>query len=163
MENPYQPGAYSGSYPTATGQVSAGVIRALNGTRPWVRLCSILGFIGAGFMIIAGLIMIAGGAIGGMSRSAPAGLGWFQTIGGIFYIVLSLMYLFPALKLWKYGTAILSLMSSQSAVDLERALEEQRGFWKFVGIMVVISMSMMVLGIVVAMIAGAASAAALSR
>ncbi|MCW1920936.1 DUF5362 family protein [Luteolibacter arcticus] len=163
MDNPYQTGAYGSTYPTATGQVSPGVIQALNGTKPWVRLCSVMGFVFAGFMILAGLMMIAGGAIGGMSRSAAAGLGWIQTVVGLFYIAMSLMYLFPAVKLWKYGTSILRLMSTRSAADLEQALEEQRGFWKFVGIVLLISLGLMLVGFVLVIIAGVASAAALSK
>lgn len=163
MDNPYQTGDYRSSYPTATSQVSPGIIQALAGTKPWVRLCSVMGFIGAGFMIIGGLMMMAGGAIGGMSNSGLRGMGWVQTFMGAIYIVMSLMYLFPAVKLWKYGSAILRLMSTQSPGDLEQALEQQRGFWKFVGIVVLISLAMMLLGIVIAVIGAAAAASSFSR
>ena len=163
MDNPYQTGAYSSSYPIATGQVSAGIIQALAGTKPWVRLCSIMGFIGAGFMILAGLMMMAGGAIGGSSNSSMRGLGWMQTFMGVIYIALSVMYLFPSLKLWKYGTAIIRLMSSQSAADLEQALVEQRGFWKFVGIVVLIYLAIVALGLILGMIAVVTAASSFSH
>jgi len=163
MDNPYQTGDYRSSYPSSTGYVSPGVIQALAGTKPWVRLCSIMGFIGAGFMILGGLMMIAGGAIGGMSSSSMRGMGGFQTLTGVIYLVLSVMYLFPSLKLWKYGTAILRLMSSRSAADLEQALEEQRGFWKFVGILMLVFAVMMVLAFVVGIITAVATASRMSR
>jgi hypothetical protein len=154
MDNPYQTSAYGNTYPTATGQVSPGAIQALAATRPWVRLCSVMGFIGAGLMILAGLGLIAGGALTSSSSRAVGA----QSFVGVMYIVMSLLYLVPSLKLWKYGTAILHLMSTNSAADLEQALEQQRGFWKFVGILVMISIGFMIVAMVIGGVAGAMSA-----
>ena len=47
-----------------------GIQNALAGTKPWVRLVSILGFISAGFMIVAGLFAAV---LGGFSDAMPAG------------------------------------------------------------------------------------------
>ncbi|MCW1886447.1 DUF5362 family protein [Luteolibacter flavescens] len=163
MDNPYQTGAHGNPYPSSTGQTSPAIIQALAGTKPWVRLCSIIGFICAGFMVLGGLMMMAGGAIGGMSNSRAAGFGWIQSIMGLIYIAMSLMYVFPSVKLWKYGTAILNLMSSQSATDLEQAMEAQRGFWKFVGIVILVSIGLMLIGMVLAIVAAGMAAASINE
>jgi len=55
----------------------------------------------------------------------------------ILYAVLSLLYIYPALKLWKYASHIGALLLSSSMLDLEAALSQQRSFWKFLGIMII--------------------------
>ena len=154
MDNPYQASSHS-AYPTSSGSVTPATLQALAGTKPWVRLCSIMGFIGAGFMILAGLLMMTTGAMAGMSSQQTAGLAGLPVVMGITYIVLSIIYLFPSLKLWKYGSAIIRLMSSNSITDLEAALDQQRGFWKFVGILMIVMITFMLLAMVGGIIAGA--------
>jgi hypothetical protein len=163
MDNPYQASSHS-AYPVASsGSVSPATLQALAGTKPWVRLCSILGFIGAGMMILAGLAVMATGVFGGMgSRQSAAMTGLPLVAAGIFYLLMALLYLFPSLKLWQYGSSIVRLMSSGSNADLEAALDQQRGFWKFVGIMMVILLGLMLLAFVGGFIAAMAGAAALS-
>ena len=162
MDNPYQASSHS-AYPASSGSVTPATLQALAGTKPWVRLCSIMGFIGAGFMILAGLLMITSGAMVGMSSRDAAGLAGLPVVMGITYIVLSIIYLFPALKLWKYGSAIVRLMSTGSTADLEAALDQQRGFWKFVGILMIIMIAITLLAMVGGILAGIAGAAAMSK
>jgi Family of unknown function (DUF5362) len=162
MDNPYQASSHS-AYPTSSGSVTPATLQALAGTKPWVRLCSIMGFIGAGFMILAGLAMMTSGAMVGMSSQQSAGLAGLPMIMGIVYIAMSLLYLFPSLKLWQYGSAIVRLMSSNSTSDLEAALDQQRGFWKFVGIMMIIMIAISLLAMVGGILAGIAGAARMSH
>lgn len=164
MDNPYQASSHS-AYPVASGgSVTPATLQALAGTKPWVRLCSILGFIGAGVLLLVGLAVIVTGVFGGMSpRQTTAITGFPMIAAGIFYLLMALLQLFPALKLWQYGSAIVRLISSGSNADLEAALDQQRGFWKFVGIMMVILIGLFVLAFVAGMIAALASAAALSK
>ena len=131
---PYvQPPSFSTS-----AAVSQGVLAQLAGTKPWVRFMSVLMFVGAGFMLLAGLVMlVAGGSIAASAKAGtfPAGM---MTGVAILYALLSLLYIYPALKLWKYATYIGTLLISGSMLDLEAALSQQRSFWKFLGIMVII-------------------------
>jgi hypothetical protein len=169
MDNPYQASSHS-AYPTSSGTVTPATLQALAGTKPWVRFCSIMGFIGAGFMILAGLAMITTGAVAGVSSQQSAGISTQQSAGlaalpvvmGVMYIVFSIVYLFPSLKLWKYGSAIVRLMSSNSNTDLEAALDQQRGFWKFVGILMIVMIAFMLLAIVGGVVAGVAGASRMS-
>lgn len=161
MDNPYQASSHS-AYPASSGIVTRAVIDALAATRPWVRLCSVLGFIGSGFMILAALAIMAGGAFGAMSTRDAAPFAGFPIIIGFIYLLMSLFYLIPSIKLWQYGSAIVRLMSSNAVADLEAALDQQRGFWKFVGIMVLIFIGLMVLAFVGSFVA-VAGAAAMSK
>lgn len=150
MDNPYSSPTTVSADPTGAGPVTPGVIQALAATKPWVRLCSIIGFIGAGLMILFGGFMLIGGGVmmaGGGDQGMP--FAGFPIVMALFYIVLALFYLFPSIKLWKYGSHILALMSSNSAADLEAALDSQRSFWKFVGILVLVMIALYVIGIAV--------------
>ena len=162
MDNPYQASSHS-AYPASNGIVTRAVIDALAATRPWVRLCSVLGFIGAGFMILAALAIMVTGTVGALSSRDAVPFAGFPIIIGFFYLVMAALYLVPSLKLWKYGSAIVRLMSSNAVADLEAALDQQRGFWKFVGIMMIIMIAFMVLAFVGGMVAAMAGAAAMSK
>ena len=57
MDNPYAASAADPSLQTQ-GTVTPAMIQALQGTKPWVRFCSILGFIFTG-LIFLGLALLA--------------------------------------------------------------------------------------------------------
>jgi hypothetical protein len=141
MENPYatnvtNPVASSDSHGSAA--ITPAIIQALAGTKPWVRFCSVLGFIGCGLMGLGGLAMLGVGLFAGTTGEGGPVMGAPMIGIAAFYFVLGALYLFPSIKLWKYGTHIFNLMHSESVMDLEAALEAQRSFWKFVGIMICI-------------------------
>lgn len=136
MVNPYSAPsgtvAYPGTYSaTPSGEVSQGAIEALRQTRPWVFFLAVLGFIGSGLMVLGGLSLAAVGAF--MASSSTEFPPWL----GLIYVVLAPIYVAPSVKLVKYAGAIRRLMASGSSAELERALIEQKGFWKLVGIMVI--------------------------
>ena len=120
-----------------------GIQAALAGTKPWVRLCSILLFISAALMIVVGGLAGVMGAValgGGAETAALA----------IVYPVTGLLYLIPALYLFRYANRIGEYLSGGQEVQLELAIDAQRSFWKFVGILSVIAIVIFVLGIVAA-------------
>lgn len=147
MVNPYSapsgtvaaPGTYS--YGSNIAAASPGSIEALRLTRPWVLFLAILGFIGAGFMVLAGLVMMMAGAMAG----ALAGSKEFPAWLGLLYFVLAPLYVAPSVKLIKYSSAISKLVASGGVSDLEEALNQQKGFWKLVGIMVIAVIALYVL------------------
>jgi hypothetical protein len=138
MDNPYQPSAYS-SEPVATGTVTLGIQQTMAATRPWVRLCAILGFIGAGLCLLSTLGVFAAALFGNVGMAEMTLM--------LPYLVIAAIYLYPSIKLWKYASAIHSLLGSSRITDLEEALRQQQGFWKFAGIMILVTIGLMILGI----------------
>ncbi|HEY8102602.1 MAG TPA: DUF5362 family protein [Burkholderiaceae bacterium] len=130
------------------GTITDEMVSALRGTKGWVRLFGILMFIGAAFMVIGGIGMILGGSMmGAGGKGMPKGM----LLGmGIMYFVMAAFYIFPATYLVKYASAIERLVSGGRTVDMESALEHQRKFWQFVGVLAVIMMVVMMVGIVAA-------------
>ncbi len=157
--SPYQT-PHSLVQPEAPGNdVSVLVISHLVRTRKWVRLCSVLGFIGSGLMLLAGLaMMISGSAIG--SSAAMKGMGYgtgLFFVMGLVYLVFALLYIYPSLRLWQYASSISQLEATSSSFHLETALDKQRSFWKFVGLMISIIIGLYAMAIVFAIIGATAT------
>ena len=120
------------------------MLAALAATRPWVHLVSVLLFIGAGLGMLAALISML--AVGHAPGGPPAVL-----VGGV-QVLACLLYLVPARYLYSYAGALGSFLQGGAVAELEAALDHQKSFWKFVGILTLISMVLAVLGIVAAIL-----------
>lgn len=166
--NPYsspQSNLFGGTAETSSEGVTQGVMLQLQKTKPWVRFMSVMMFVGAGFMLLAGIMMGALGATGAM-KQAGAGSPFGNQFGGAafgvglaaVYALLAVLYIYPALKLWKYADRIRDLVNSRQVIDLEKALNEQRAFWKFVGVMIIAMFVIYFVIIVVAVGIGVGSA-----
>lgn len=142
MENPYlSPSSNLGgqeSFSSANGGVTQGVVSQLARTKGWVRFMSVLMYICAGMMILGGVVMLAAGS---QVRSAGAPV----AAVAVFYIIMAIFYIYPAVKLGAYATAIARLIATGGVGDLENALDQQRAFWKFVGIMMIVMFGLMII------------------
>lgn len=170
--NPYHaPSANPfGQSTVASGEgITEGVLRQLKGTKGWVKLMAILCFLGGGMMGLGGLVVAALGAFGG-SLLAAAGEGSNPLAGiggavgavvlGLVYAALGGIYFYPGFKLWGYASAIEDLLKDRATATLEKALDCQRAFWKFVGVMTVVVIGLYVLVVVAMVIFGGIAAAA---
>jgi hypothetical protein len=118
-----QPTGHSGH-----AEVSQGLIQQLAATKGWVRFISVLTFAGAGLMLLLALGMALMGSFMASATKNPMFSGGMGILIAVICGALAFVYIFPALKLWKYATCIGSLMASGATIDLERALNEQRSF-----------------------------------
>ena len=137
---------------TDAAQVSEGVVSQLRRTKGWVQFLSVISFLGAAWMVLMGIAMLVGSSA--ISRVQPQGspfpIGPLYTTMGFFYIGLAVAYLYPGIKLWKYGSRIGQLTRDRALFTLEAALNEQRAFWKYAG-----SMTLVMIGLMVAIFVGA--------
>jgi hypothetical protein len=124
----------------AVGAVPYPVIAELTGTKPWVRLISVLMwivciiFIG---MVLA--ILLFQSVFANTLSQSGSNMGWGIVVGtAFFHGVTAMLIVYPTLKLSNYASNIARLASSQSFTHLTAALGEQRRFWKFYGIIIVI-------------------------
>lgn len=152
-QNPYlTPSA--NLYGASTGggdNVSPSTVAQLAGTKPWVRFMSVLMWIGAAFCLFGAVIVFLASSQGAMGL--PKGNNTAYNLGfavgmAAYYGVAAFMMLYPAIKLWKYANAIGRLVAAPTLAELDSALTEQRRYWKFTGILVLVSFSLVVLGIV---------------
>jgi hypothetical protein len=126
-------------------RVSPLVIMLLRQTKPWARLMSVLMFIGAGFLILGGLIQLLGlMMLGGATRGAGV-VAVIGMVGPLVNFALGILYLAPAIFLGRYATRIGNLVRMNRQADLEGALESQKSFWKFTGIVTLVMIGLIVL------------------
>ena len=95
--------------------------------------------------VVGNLVMssIAAKALADSGNGAVgAGLMLGMTIG---YGISAMLIIYPTLKLSKYASNIGRLAETQSFADLISALREQRRFWKFYGILMLIYISLILL------------------
>jgi len=123
------------------------IMKSLRATKPWTRLLSILGFIGTGLTVIVGLGIILGRNFFPMPPDAPP-----LVFLGIFYVLTSVLYLVPSIWLSRYSSAIASFLKGGDSVQLGNAIAYQKSFWKFVGILVLVSLIFMIVGIIAAIL-----------
>ncbi len=157
--------------PALDSQVSQAVLQQLAGTKPWVRFMSVLMFFGAGMMLLlAVVIALAGSQMSRLSAipgaapgAAPMLSGMMGTMIAILYGVLSIVYIYPALKLWNYASRIGDLLMTGSQQDLVNALGQQRSFWKFLGILVLAMFVLYFVAVVAMVVFGGIAALKMHR
>lgn len=150
--NPYStPSAnlYGAASGAGGDAVSPSTIAQLTGTKPWVRFLSVLMWIGVIFMLLGAVFMLLAGSSGvaQMGENSAYGAGVMAGMA-LYYGVMAFVIIYPALKMWKYANSIGRLAASHSVADLDAALAEQRRYWKFSGILVIIFMCLAVVGLI---------------
>ena len=158
-ENPYH-SPETQIVPTAAQ--SAGVeltvkmLQYLNEASPWLRFIGILGYIGAGFTAFGGLIgaisMNALGSAFDFSSDFGAGFGPMFLL----YIPLALLVFLPAHFTFKFGQKIRAYKFTNSTEDLEEALKNNKSYWKFTGILYIISLALLPVMFIAMIIVGVA-------
>jgi hypothetical protein len=152
--NPYEaPAADLGAAPVSSPDCfSAGMLTALRDTKPWVRFLSILGMVGCGLMVFAGLgVLVASLVVPGSDNALMA-------VAGAFYLVFGLVFLLPPLQMHRYAKSIADAVLAPGAQKVEDALERQRVLWKTVGILMLVVTGIYVLAIIGVVVAGAVAA-----
>ena len=119
----------------SSGKVPLATIDELSGTRPWVRLIAGLMSIASALFIVAAVGMVA--SVGFAASAKGGGLGSVIMMV-VFMGMTAMLIVYPTKKLSNYAANIRTLVESQSFADLNRALAEQRRFWKFYGIIALI-------------------------
>lgn len=165
--NPYEsPVATESASPArAGGMVPQSTIAELAGTRPWVLLVSVIMWIGAGVSLIGVVLFLLLGiaGAGAMAKTGnPAAAGGL-VVSSVMMLVAAGLIIYPTLKLTKYATGIGRLVKTRSFHDLELVLGEQRRFWKFYGIMILVYIAMVLVSVLLAVVSGAMLAAPMAK
>lgn len=140
--------------------VSEAVVYQLARTKGWTRFVSVMFWIGGGFLILAGVIMFlvglgSGSAMGGID-SLIGGAGFGTLMGGM-YVVMAFFYAYPATKLGNFSSRVNDLIAEPTEANLIVAHSEQRQFWKYCGICMIVILSLYALIILVTIIVSVTS------
>lgn len=143
MENPYTAPSANlfGSTSAHPETIPLEVVTPLQGTKVWVRVVSVALWLLVVVMMLIGassafVYSMAGATSEGKAPGMPEL--WIFIFSAIFYPLMGILYIFPAIKLWAYGSRINRLVISHSLEDLIAAMDKQRSFWKFIGIVTLV-------------------------
>lgn len=138
--DPYQPPASSPDFHEKEAvAIPPLAIEHLRCTRPWVKFCSIAGYVTSGFLIVIAMISLFR-----MVDQLPL---IHEILLGGFYLVLAILFFIPSFHLSRYEKSITHLTVSNRVEDLEQALADQRAFWKQMAIMILLLLIMYMLTI----------------
>lgn len=133
--------------PSMQPGITPAMIHYLKQTKPWVRFISVMLFIGTILVFLLGLVMILGaGLLSSLSRTAFGGapLGLL----GLAYAAMACICFFPSLYLCRYASAIRVALMKDQAGGVEEALKNQRSFWRFMGILLLVFLVLQIIAIV---------------
>lgn len=130
-------------------------IESLNETRKWTMFLSVLGFIVLGLMILGlFIVMFAMGATSRYSESMGFGASGLTAGAMIPLILLSAIYFFPLYYLLMFARNSAAAIRNQDSVALNNALRYLRLHYRFIGILMIVVLSIYLIIIIVAIIAG---------
>ena len=129
----------------------------LKKTAKWAYFLSILGYVGMGFIVLAGLF--AGTLFSAMGRINPA----MSSMGGSFgmvmtvvYLLIAALYFFPVYYLNKFASNAKFACATNDSEKLTLSFQYLKSHYKFIGIMTIVIFSLYFLMIIIAFIGGAA-------
>ena len=146
------------------GVLTGTMLKHLSDASPWMRFIGIMGFIGAGLMVLGGLIpliaapfaaRIDSDILGSASDYLPGilnGLSAILIIYALYVIGAGALMFFPAFFTYRFGAKIKEYTTSNSDQDLELAFRNNKSLWKFNGILMIVVLAffpvMIIIGIV---------------
>lgn len=119
----------------------------------WAKFLSIIGFVGIGLMVLAALaMMVAGATLSSFSSDYsrnPVGAG----VIGVIYIIMAVLYFFPVLYLFKSAVGLKNGIINNDEMTLTDGFQNLKSHYKFIGIMMIVVLSLYALLFLFAMLA----------
>jgi hypothetical protein len=109
----------------------------------WAKVLAIFGYVGMGFMILAGIGMLIGG--GAMASSAASAGMPFGALS-LFYFLLAAFYYLPVTYMYRMAKNLKDAVNDSTQTSLDLGISYLAKFFKFSGYMIV---GMIVLYVVV--------------
>lgn len=124
----------------------------LKETAKWAKFLAIVGFVMTGLIVLAALF--AGTLLSTLAASSPE-LALFPTTGiTLIYLIMAGIYFFPCLFLFQASQKVTAALQSGSSEELTGALEKLKNFFRFVGIMTLVIISLYALMLVFLVLGG---------
>lgn len=112
-------------------------------TAKWAKFIAIVGFVGLGLMVLGGLVVMVMGntisSMGGKSSSVP-----FAFLG-ILYLLMAALYFFPILYLYRAALGLKNGINSNNQETFKNGIENFKSHYKFIGILLIVVLSLYVL------------------
>lgn len=124
----------------------------------WAYFLSIIGFIGLGLIaLIAFFVMAAGSMVSSFSPGMGAMGGMGIGVIAFIYLIMVLLYFFPIMYLYRFGSRIKRAIAENNAEQLTAGLESLKSHYKYIGILTIVIISLYALVFVFALLGAAIS------
>ncbi|HEX2936391.1 MAG TPA: hypothetical protein VHO72_13640 [Bacteroidales bacterium] len=114
-------------------------IASLNETRKWTMFFSILGFIFVGFFVLG---MIASLFMTSLIPVPGAQVGPIMVLP---FLIIIAIYFFPIYYLFQFSALSKKAIATKNPTDLEQAMGYLRNYYRFIGILTIIILSLCVI------------------
>jgi hypothetical protein len=132
-------------------QLTQTAVSFLKESAKWCKFLAILGFVGIGLMLLAGIFMMVGmGAATSAFEQFGSGLG--AGLFGFIYFLFAAVYFMPVYYLYNYATKTQTALATKNNKLLTEGLENLKSHHKFLGIFALIVVSIYALIFVFAII-----------
>jgi hypothetical protein len=139
------------------GVFTSAMIVHLKAAAPWMKFMGITSFVGSGIVIIVGILMFFLPVLGeefDVTESVFSAL--INSAFGFFYLAYGAVSFFPAMFLYRFASKINLFIKTKNERAMENALQNNKSFWKFYGVLAIILLAiiplMFILSIVVAVV-----------
>jgi hypothetical protein len=123
-------------------------------TARWGKFLAIMGYIGIGLILLIAIFVMA---IGSASQLFPGmALGMGMGAFGMIYIVIAALYFFPVYYLHQFSIKIKQGLTSQDPQNITTGFQNLKSLFKFMGIFVIVILSIYAVIFAVAIVAGIA-------
>ena len=119
----------------------------LSTTRKWAMFLAIMGFIFLGIMLLAGVIA---GVFLSAFRDNMESSGFTGIIMGIFFVIMSAVYFFPLLYLFRFSKYTAAAVQTLNKEDLYKAFKNLKSYFVYIGILIIVMLSMYVVLLIIA-------------
>ncbi|MGR3810623.1 hypothetical protein [Jiulongibacter sp. NS-SX5] len=117
----------------------------------WAKFLAVLGFIGSGFMALAGLVMIGLAGVFDSFKETPG----FGELGGFFaffpllYLAVAVAYFFPSLYLYRFAEKSAGSAEFMQQEEMEKAFGYHFKLYRFVGVFTIAMFALYIIMIIV--------------
>ena len=148
------------SIPAETLHVDPKIKNYLSESAKWAKFLGIVGFILVGFLVLGAFF--AGAFINFMnlnerngSGENPLNSGAFSIGMAIYFLLIALLYFFPSLYLYQFGTKTRQALYNNEQPDFQMAFSRLKSFFKFFGILTAVMLVMYAVAMIMMLIFGA--------
>jgi magnesium-transporting ATPase (P-type) len=128
-------------------EVERETLSHLDTTRKWAMFLAIIGFIFLGLIIIIGLIA---GTFLTAFNAGEKGLGIPESLMFVPVILLSVVYFFPVLFLFRFSKHTSHAIQKFDKLELHKALKNLKYYFAYIGVMIIIVFSIYIIVLIVA-------------
>ena len=128
-------------------ELGPGELKNLNSTRKWTMFLSVLGFIFLGLLIVVG---VATSTFLTAFKSKEVNLGVPESLMIVLFIIIAAIYFLPVLFLFHFSRNTRDAIHNHDKLKLEKAFRNLRTYFTYIGVLVIIVLTIYLLALVVA-------------